>query len=173
MGKVVYIGMKNKMCATCARTLQGANPKRHKCEKNWHGSSTSVDQSRIIEGFRKSWRKDGDSSTYRSIVAAAPYGSPRVEKIECRNHILRNYAGKIKETAHKKRVEKVTKNVKNSILLGAVRPRHGVATAIKVRGSEDASLLKKNRVPCSRQGWCTPATGSGRATICAWRPKSD
>ncbi|KAH6927254.1 hypothetical protein HPB50_001130 [Hyalomma asiaticum] len=79
MRKVLYIGVKNKTCAMCARTPQGATPKQHQCEKNWHGSSTSMEQSIIVEGFKNSVElhglkytgliDDGDSSTYRSIIA--------------------------------------------------------------------------------------------------------
>lgn len=81
-----------------------------------------MEQAIVVEGFKKSVElhgikytkliADGDSSTYRSIVAAAPYGNQRVEKIECRNHLLRNYAAKIREIAQKKRLEKIPPKLK-------------------------------------------------------------
>jgi hypothetical protein len=53
----------------------------------------------ILEGFKTSLEAygvkyttlvaDGDSSTYKKILDAQPYHKP-VEKIECRNHLLRN-----------------------------------------------------------------------------------
>lgn len=60
----------------------------------------------IVEGFRTSIEKrgliystfiaDGDSSVYKKIVQANPYPNIFIEKIECRNHLLRNLAGKNK-----------------------------------------------------------------------------
>ncbi|KAK8789244.1 hypothetical protein V5799_020980 [Amblyomma americanum] len=123
-GKVLYLGVKNKVWAMCRRTPQGATPKEHQCHKNWQGSSKSMEQAIVVEGFKKSIElhgikytkliADGDSSTYRSIVAAAPYGNQQVEKIKCRNHLLRNYAAKIREIAQKKWLEKMPPKLKNS-----------------------------------------------------------
>ena len=55
----------------------------------------------ITEGFKKSIQShgliynqyvaDGDSSTYASIRNARPYEGVTVGKIECKNHLLRNY----------------------------------------------------------------------------------
>lgn len=39
---------------------------------------------------------DGDSSTYAKILEAKPYDNHTVEKIECRNHILRNFCNKLR-----------------------------------------------------------------------------
>lgn len=38
---------------------------------------------------------DGDSSTYHKILEARPYPHVTVEKVECRNHILRNLCNKL------------------------------------------------------------------------------
>ncbi|CAH2088144.1 unnamed protein product [Euphydryas editha] len=59
----------------------------------------------IAEGFRNSIDMynfiygrviaDGDSSTYSKILEERPYRGITVEKIECRNHILRNMCNKL------------------------------------------------------------------------------
>lgn len=59
----------------------------------------------IVQGFASSEKKygvrylrligDGDSNVYPSILRARPYGQRIVEKIECTNHLLRNYWKKL------------------------------------------------------------------------------
>jgi hypothetical protein len=41
---------------------------------------------------------DADNSTYKKILDAQPYQIP-VEKIECRNHLRRNYCNKLRSIA--------------------------------------------------------------------------
>lgn len=67
------------------------------------------------EGFKRStemhgliygrYIADGDSSTYAKILDTRPYLSITVEKIGCRNYILRNFCSKMQilktETAYK------------------------------------------------------------------------
>lgn len=61
----------------------------------------------IVEGFKRSLEMhgliyhkligDGDSSVYRRILETRPYGNLIVEKIECKNHLLRNFSKKLRE----------------------------------------------------------------------------
>lgn len=61
----------------------------------------------IAEGFRNSINQyglkyskmvgDGDSSVSRKLLEIRPYGNSLVQKIECKNHLLRNFAKKIRE----------------------------------------------------------------------------
>lgn len=52
---------------------------------------------------------DGDSSVTKRLKEVVPYGSTRlVEKIECRNHLLRNFSTKIAA---------LTKNTKFPIII--------------------------------------------------------
>nr|CAI5864409.1 unnamed protein product [Callosobruchus analis] len=39
---------------------------------------------------------DGDSSTYKKILESSPY-KKAVMKIECRNHLLRNFCNKLRD----------------------------------------------------------------------------
>lgn len=69
----------------------------------------------IVEGFRRSltmhnliYHKligDGDSSVLKKIVLAKPYEQNDIEvkKIECANHILRNYINRIVHMATKRK----------------------------------------------------------------------
>lgn len=44
---------------------------------------------------------DGDSSVYRRLLQIKPYGNKLVEKVECRNHLLRNFSSKLREISSK------------------------------------------------------------------------
>lgn len=65
----------------------------------------------ICEGFNKSiemhglmYRRlvgDGDSSVHRKLLETKPYGNILVEKIECRNHLLRNMCSKLRDLCRK------------------------------------------------------------------------
>ncbi|CAH1110428.1 unnamed protein product [Psylliodes chrysocephalus] len=45
---------------------------------------------------------DGDSSVYQKILESRPYSNTLVEKIECRNHLLRNYCERLRDIAGKR-----------------------------------------------------------------------
>lgn len=107
--KVLYIGIKNKYCLVCARASnKNVVPKEHTCFKNFEGSSSSMEAEIMAEGFKSSipmygliygrMIADGDASTYAKVLKAKPYESQSltVEKIECKNHILRNFCKKLR-----------------------------------------------------------------------------
>lgn len=104
-GKVLHIGVRNKYCVICARaSTRKQEPAAHKCNKNHTGSSSSMEPTILVEGFKSSieTRKliyntliaDGDASTYKNILESRPYPGIPIQKIECTNHLLRNYNGK-------------------------------------------------------------------------------
>lgn len=63
----------------------------------------------VVEGFLQSvdmyhvkYHKliaDGDSNVYIKILESRPYDNLTVQKIECRNHLLRNYFNKLRDIA--------------------------------------------------------------------------
>lgn len=68
----------------------------------------------ILEGFKQSismhnliYHKligDGDSSVTKKLLMAKPYGPEcLVQKIECKNHILRNYMNRISDMCKKRK----------------------------------------------------------------------
>ncbi|XP_050671428.1 uncharacterized protein LOC126969880 isoform X2 [Leptidea sinapis] len=108
-GEVLYFGVRNKYCLVCARAENKKTASQdHLCFKNFQGSSSSMEADIIVEGFKSSISMygiiygrmvgDGDSSTYSKILISNPYESQNltVEKLECRNHILRNFCKKLR-----------------------------------------------------------------------------
>ncbi|CAD6244604.1 GSCOCG00013413001-RA-CDS, partial [Cotesia congregata] len=106
-GRVLYCGMRNKYCSFCASSLKRGleKPPDHLCFKNYarNDPSTRMEADIIVEGFTKSINShgliyksfigDGDSSVHQSIVNNDPYKEYGigVEKIECKNHLFRNF----------------------------------------------------------------------------------
>lgn len=107
--KILFLGVRNKYCAVCSRSAVAKNEllAEHHCYKNWKESSTSMESDIIVEGFKRSiemhglkYHKligDGDSSVHQKVLEARPYGTLMVQKIECRNHMLRNFSKKIRD----------------------------------------------------------------------------
>lgn len=106
--KLLFLGVRNKYCTVCARSEHvGCEPPQHKCFKNWSGTSTSMETDIIVEGFKNSLQMhglkytkmigDGDSSVHNKLLESRPYGHTLVQKIECRNHLLRNFSTNLRE----------------------------------------------------------------------------
>lgn len=137
------MGVKNNFCSTCARTKDGDKQKNHTCFKNWKTSdgSSGMEASIIVEGFKESEQvhgiryhkciADGDSNVYKRILDSHPYKNLTIQKLECRNHLLRNVCKKLKDMCTKKDAGKLVhkKLLQNNIL----RLRKGIVSAIKYR----------------------------------------
>lgn len=106
--KVLFLGVRNKYCTTCARAEAKATPvAEHKCYKNRNGCSTSMEADIIVEGFQRSIETynvvygtilaDGDSNVYSQILDSRPHPNWTVDKIECTNHLLRNNCTKLRD----------------------------------------------------------------------------
>lgn len=79
---------------------------------------------------------DGDSSSHRKLIESLPYGPELlVEKIECRNHILRNYAGKLRDITLNKKMGSVEQ--RSLVRQNIVRMRTGISQAIKYRKTQN------------------------------------
>ncbi|XP_050431109.1 uncharacterized protein LOC126839738 [Adelges cooleyi] len=83
---ILFIGIRNRYCCVCQRAKNKHVPiPEHACFLNWKKGATSMEADAIAEG-------DGDSSITRRLAEIMPYGpSLIIQKIECRNHLLRNY----------------------------------------------------------------------------------
>lgn len=118
----------------------------------------------IVEGFLLSEEMygvryskliaDGDSSVYSKILEYRPYDTLTVEKVECRNHLLRNYSNKLRDIAmasfkssSNKEEDKELRGLylKARRVLGAriLRCRTAVTKAIAYRKSQDGTLESK------------------------------
>lgn len=84
---------------------------------------------------------DGDSSVTKRLNEVLPYGPNfLIQKIECRNHLLRNYCQKLTAAA-KKCIYPI--NVRRYILSNIMRFRTGIVTAIKYRKKENKSTTQQ------------------------------
>ncbi|KAK5639970.1 hypothetical protein RI129_010781 [Pyrocoelia pectoralis] len=126
--KLLYVGVKNKFCYMCATSTR-----EHVCYKNFHGSSSSMEQAIIVDGFNLSEQDyglhykfvvgDGDSSVYTRIIERVSYGRS-VIKLECANHATRavtsNLYKLIKNTtfdvAARNSVSNLQRDIKNAPL---------------------------------------------------------
>lgn len=100
--KVIYYGVKNKYCHTCALSYaKMCPPNSHECNINYFGPSSGMETEIIVEGFQfcevKGLRfskiiSDGDSSAFKEISERCNYQYPEVvvEKVECVNHLFKN-----------------------------------------------------------------------------------
>lgn len=77
-------------------------------------TSTSMESGIIIEGFKESISMhnlvydkligDGDSSVIKQLVLIKPYGPDFIiKKIECTNHLLRNYINRLRDIASRRK----------------------------------------------------------------------
>jgi hypothetical protein len=158
--KVLWFGVRNKYCVICERaknrkeTLSEEKYLSHKayCNVNYVGASTGMETSILVEGFKTSlplygviYNKfigDGDSSVFKKLTSSLPgeriYENVRIEKIECRNHLLRNLDRKIRELVSGKTKNKYSpiSNINFSLkfrsILGkrAYQIRKGIRSAV-------------------------------------------
>ncbi|XP_060858281.1 uncharacterized protein LOC132935681 [Metopolophium dirhodum] len=156
--KCLFVGVKNKYCIICHRASQQNEPTRsHVCYKNWDSTSTSMESSIIVEGFKESipmhnliYDKligDGDSSVMKNLSLTKPYGPDlNIKKIECTNHLLRNYINRLRETASRRKCTNgnIVPGVQRTFLKNNVlRLRYAVTEAIKFRSNMKINATEK------------------------------
>ena len=101
--ELLFIGVHNKYCLVCAINRRGTPIPDHKCFRNWSGSSCSIEDNIILEGFQQSERmhgvqyrwliEDGDSSVYHAVISGVPSYVINIKKVECANqkkYVMRN-----------------------------------------------------------------------------------
>lgn len=79
---------------------------------------------------------DGDSSVMSKLLEAQPYGpTTHINKVECTNHLLRNYIRKIKEVGEARRnhVGPVPGELRNKVLANILRLRYDIAFLLMFR----------------------------------------
>lgn len=104
----------------------------------------------IVEGFCRSEEMygikytkliaDGDSSVYKKILDAHPYKNKTVEKIECTNHLLRNFCNKLKEVVTTSDKNRNTVALRKKLGENILRFRTAAVKAIQYRRKEDRPL---------------------------------
>lgn len=120
------MGVRNKYCAVYKTALRAGNIARPDiCYKNWSSTSTSMESDIIVEGFNESvsmhnlvYAKlidDGDSSVTKKLHLAKPYGPSFIgQKIECTNHVMRNYINRLRDMTIK-RINSESHNVPGNL----------------------------------------------------------
>lgn len=103
--KLLHIDVRNKYCSMCTYLEKKGVPSTHSnCFKNWSGASCSMESDMIVNAFNESERihglqyrrmvGDGDSSVHHKIRELVSYGR-FVDKIECTNHLIKNYTKRL------------------------------------------------------------------------------
>lgn len=113
----------------------------------------------ILEGFHLSIEMygaiygtilaDGDSNVYCKLLESRPYSNLTVDKIECTNHLLRNYCTKMREIVVDKNAGPI--QLRKAVGSNILRMRTAVSKAAQHRKqqsdtqfSEKVQLLKKD-----------------------------
>ncbi|KAL4136163.1 hypothetical protein QTP88_007727 [Uroleucon formosanum] len=141
--KILFIGVRNRYCAACQRAKNKGIPKpEHSCFLNWSKGATSMEADSIAEGFKRSMELhglkynkligDGDSSVKKRLSEIMPYGPKfHIQKIECRNHLLRNYGTKLSLLA--KNIRHPYLNLRKHIQSNIIRFRNAIVKSIEYR----------------------------------------
>ena len=105
-GKLLYLGVRNKYCSSCAN---GISIDKHKCHKNWEESSSEMEPDIILEGFLAAEKMhgvrytkfvgDGDSAVYPTLLTKVSVWGRDIKKIECSNHACKCYRSSLKKLA--------------------------------------------------------------------------
>lgn len=156
--KCLFMSVRNKYCIICERASKNKQIVReHKCYKNWDSTSNSMEADIIVEGFKGSlsmhniiYHKligDGDSSVSKQLQLAKPYGPDiMIQKIECRNHVLRNYINRMRDIAGKRKCSsgKIVPGDQRNILRNNLQKlRCAVTKAIEYRKGNDGTHNEK------------------------------
>jgi hypothetical protein len=156
--KCLFMSVRNKYCAICDRALKTNHIVRdHKCYKNWTSTSTSMESGIIVEGFKESiamhniiYNKligDGGSSVSKKLLLAKPYGPDvLIQKIECKNHVLRNYINRMRDIAGKRKFSSgkiVPGDQRNTLRNNLQKLRCAITQAIEYRKNSDGTQNEK------------------------------
>lgn len=148
-GKVLWIGVRNRYCVRCVRAKnKNVEPPPHSCTKNFTGPSSEMEWETILEGFKSSvelynlrylkFISDGDSSTYAKLLENKPYGDRHIEKIECTNHLHRNYRKNIEAS-----VKGCPRGLNRHVVDNLERIRKDIYCAVEFRKKEKTSEAEK------------------------------
>lgn len=82
-----------------------------------------MEASIIVEGFKTSealygvryakFIGDGDSNVYKKMLEQRPYKDLTVQKVECRNHLYRNFCNKLRDIAKNRKYRGELRNTLN------------------------------------------------------------
>ncbi|CAI6371889.1 unnamed protein product [Macrosiphum euphorbiae] len=137
--KVIFFGVRNKFCCVCfSAKKHDKGPGPHHFFLNWNGPSTAMEADIIVDRFKHSLEMhnliysqligDGDSSVMKRLRIAKPYGPNFIiKKVECINHLLRNYINRLRDLTSKRKNskgERIPGYLRNSIQTRLLRLRN-------------------------------------------------
>lgn len=126
--------------------------KEHDCNINYTGPSSGMEADIILEGFKSCEQHgarfnkiiaDGDSSVYKVLRDSRVYKNPDlfIEKLECVNHLCRNFRSKFSYIASVTRFNStLRKQIKNPKVMTYVRES---SLQQNVGGSPICACLRK------------------------------
>ncbi|KAJ8964116.1 hypothetical protein NQ314_005112 [Rhamnusium bicolor] len=142
--KILFLGVRNAYCCICARVEKKGMPiPEHKCFKNWSKTSTSMEADIIVEGWRQ--------QCFQKIVRGT-YGNKLVEKIECRNHLLRNFCKKIRDICARCEAAAVSFNARGDYysLMGSSSGSSNLSAFTK-KFADRAKKQRQTYIPCAKR----------------------
>ncbi len=108
--KVIYMDTRISTCAVCDRKRDSSTIPTHECYKNWSMAPNGMESDIIVNGFKSSIEMyglvyskfvgDGDSSVHFNVENV--YSGVKVEKIECSNHIVKNFTTRLMDISKDK-----------------------------------------------------------------------
>jgi hypothetical protein len=135
---------------------RGKEAVAHICYKNLSGTSTSMESDIIVQGFQSNLAMhgikyayligDGDSSVQKKLLESRPYKDTQMQKIECTNHLLRNYCSPLRDLCTKRfssAGQSVTVEFRNLLENNIKHLRVDIECAVDFRQKENATDLEK------------------------------
>lgn len=93
---------------------------------------------------------DGDSSVLKRLHIAKPYGSDiMIKKVECTNHLLRNYINKLRDIANKRKNsngDRIPGCFRTLLQNNILRLRYAVTEAIRFRKHETGIISYEEKL---------------------------
>jgi hypothetical protein len=100
--------------------------------------------------FNVSNTGDGDSSVLKRLRIAKPYGSDiMIKKVECTNHLLRNYINKLRDIANKRKNsngDRIPGCFRILLQNNLLRLRYAVTEAIRFRKHETGIISYEEKL---------------------------
>ena len=160
-GKLLYIGVRNKLCAACVHNSKAQKKITHVCFKNWNGASASMEPDIIVEGFQKAEQQhgvryikfigDGDSSVHAQLISGVKGWGYAIQKQECANHAVKCFRSSleklVKDKPQYKGRGKLTEQMRKRL---ASSVRCAIINRSKINDRKKAAhLLQKDILNCA------------------------
>ncbi|XP_054256863.1 uncharacterized protein LOC129003739 [Macrosteles quadrilineatus] len=122
--KILDVEILTKYCHTCSTSKSNKQKKGHHfCEKNFEGSSGSMEVAGAKSVFSRSvatrnvrykyYLGDGDCKGFSTVVESQPYGPTfNIEKLECVGHVQKRMGGRLRKLRRDLKGQKLSDGLK-------------------------------------------------------------